>query len=1003
MERRRGCGPAGVVAVAVVVGCGGCDRRTGIVTADGQLVSDQSAVDFGPVALHAAALRRVPLVDLGMASVQVVSAASSGPDGDEVRVDVPDGGYLQAGETAQATVEFRPVRVGSASAQLAVAALDPDPQSVAVAVTGEGVDARAAIAPSVLDFGKVEMGSTATRELVASDASVLSTRVVLVPAGPDASEISIAPDVVEVAGGASQSISVSWTPTAQRSLDAWIEALPCAFCQAAQISLSGTAIPYELIAVPARLDFGAVPKDFAVEKQVALENVSTHDVQVLTLSLPGSSTDFSIDSTKLPVTLGPGGALQPAVTLPPGGDLEVGITYLTASLQAATGTLEVTSTDTGHPTLDVPLTGNVAGALIAVAPTVIDFGVVPLGAKPQKDLVIENQGSGADLHVYKVFFDPGSAPQLTLGVPAFPVTLHPTQTLTIPVYFEPDATPKVGGTIEVYSDDPYFGDVQVAVMGSARTTLPCQLDLVPPQVDFGTVPLGGGAVLAFHAVDVGPDVCVLRHLQIDPFSDPGFELPGGNVDSFVFNPGEFAQAQVAFRPARTGLANGAVSFTINDPANPEARLPLIGGGGGPTPEGATPCLAANPAWLDFGAIQPGCPTTLALGTQFENDCGAPVAVSKIYLGQGTTADFAIAARPGTPLTVPPGGRFPVTVRYAPKDQGMQAVPLFVVESDVPRPSIVPVLGEVLPPGLREDDFTQQSAAREDVLFVIANTGSMRTKMPAVLAAVPAFADALAATGLDYHVGVTTTGLTPGLDTLWACNGGVEGAEAGRLFPADGSAPRILDRTIGDLATALADDLQVGYCQYYQQGLTAMQLALTPPLSTSAKDPGTPQPNDGNAGFLRDDASLAVVAVSDDDDYSALPEADYLATLTQLSGWGTQRRVSFSAVVDVSGCPQDTRVGQRYLDVAKATAGLQEDLCAADLSPAFAALAQQASALQLVFPLSETPQPATIAVTVNGVAATGWQFVASQNAVVFQTGAAPLAGSQIAITYQAQCQ
>ncbi len=989
MNRCR-AGRRAVVVAAVLAG--GCDHRTGISSASGALATDRNAVDFGPVALHAEAVRHVRLADVGMASVQLVTATSSGPDQDEVQGVLPDGGVLQAGDAEAATLEFLPVRTGTASAQVSISALDPEAQSVTVAATGEGVDARATFAPTALDFGKVEMGSTQGVQLVASNGSPLETRVTLVPAGPDASELTMAPDVADVAAGQSQSIVVSWTPRSPHPLDAWLEALPCPFCAEEQISLGGTGIPYELIAVPSPLNFGAVPKDFAIEKDVALENVSNHALVVQAPTLTAGAGTFSLD----PKTL----AGFP-LTLPAGAAVQVGVVYTATSLQPETGNLEVKSTDHGHPTLDVPLSGNVGGALIAVAPSVVDFGVVPIGARPSKELVVQNQGSGGPLTVSRIQLT--QAGQLfATDAGAGPWSLGPQQSMTVHVYFEPLDITQETATIDVFSSDPFFPDVQVAVIGSGRTTLPCQLDLVPPQVDFGTVPEGGGAVLVFHAVDVGSDVCVMRKLKIDPLSEPGFSLPGGGVDSFVFGPGEFAQADVAYRPQRPGLVHGAVTFTINDPGNATVDLPLVGNGGGTTPAGDTPCLEASPGWLDFGPIQPGCRTILTLATDLTNACAAPVGVSKIALGTGTTHDFAIAAAPGTPLSVAPGQGFQVTVEYRPQDEGMQGVPLFVTESDVPRPAIVPVLGELLPPGAREDDFVQQSDSREDVLFVVANTGSMRTKMAAILAGLPIFADALQATALDYHVGVTTTGLTPGVDPLWPCAGGVQGAEAGRLFPADGSLPRILDTAIPDLAAALAQSFQVGYCQYYPQGLAAMQLALTPPLSTSAKDPGTPLPADGNLGFLRNDASLAVVVVSDDDDYSGLPETNDLATLAQLSGYGKQRRVSLSALVDVSGCPQDTRIGQRYLDVAKATAGLQEDLCATDLDPAFAALAGQASQLQLVFPLSEQPQPATIAVTVNGAVAASWHYDAAQNAVVFQGGAAPPAGSQIAITYIAQC-
>ncbi len=984
-----GQGRGARVALGIVVALGtACENRQAIAVADGELAVDRQKLDFGVVELHAKAIRHVKVVNVGMAAMQLVAVGAVGPDQDQFHGSALLGQQLFSDQEATVDVVYDPSRTGGATAQLDVLGQGANQQSLAVELSGTGVDAEATISPSQLDYGKVEDQSSRTRLISVENDSLLSTRVILAAAGPDAARIAVEPPLIELPAGARVSVGVTWTPAQTGTLNAWLIALPCPWCQAMRIDLTGQGIPDELIAVPGSLNFGSIPKDFSVQRTVMLENVGDHALTVETIGLaPGSSGDFAVLPGALPFSLQPGGSAKVAVS------------YLTTSLQAASGAMQVTSTDPGHPELLVPLTGGVGGALLAVAPSAVDFGVVPLGAKPMISLVLQNQGSQQDLVISSVTLT--GAPQFTIdlgpvGGPGHAITLHPQQQQELPVYFEPTDTTQVVGQIAILSNDPIFPTMDVAVLGEARTTQPCVLQLLPPAIDFGSIPVGSGAVLAFHAVDVGPDVCVFRHIRIDPASDPGFALPGGEVDSFVIDPGEFAQAQVSYRAATAGGAQGAVIFTINDPSQPDQRLPL-------TALGDQPCLTASPAWLDFGPVTPGCGAGLDLSTQITNACAHPVNVSKIWVGPGTTTDFAIAAAPTIPLALPAGAWVDVTVHYAAQDEGMQASPLFLQGDDVPRPILVPLLGERLASSRQVDDFRQQSAVREDVLFVMANTGSMRTKLPAIVSAVPSFADSLQGSGLDYHVGVTTTGLSPGPDTLWQCPGGAEGGEAGRLFPVDGSAPRILDDTISDLAEALEQNLEVGYCHYYQQGLEAMRLALTPPLSTSAKAPGTPQPNDGNLGFLRDDASLALVFLSDDNDYSGLPETDYLQTIRLLSGWGTQRRVSASAIVDVSGCPQDTLIGQRYIDVAKATGGVVSDLCAPDLSGAFQALGAQATALQRAFVLSTRPQPATIQVTVDGGASTNWSYDPVQNAVVFPSGGAPPSGSLVEVTYLAICQ
>jgi hypothetical protein len=252
--------------------------------------------------------------------------------------------------------------------------------------------------------------------------------------------------------------------------------------------------------------------------------------------------------------------------------------------------------------------------------------------------------------------------------------------------------------------------------------------------------------------------------------------------------------------------------------------------------------------------------------------------------------------------------------------------------------------------------------------------------------------------VDLHVGVTTTGINA---TNPACPGGAGGGEAGRLFPANGSGPRLFTNATPNLGQALQQAVQVGECGFEQQGLEAMRRALTSPLVDHADDPRTPLPSDGNLGFYRQTASLAVVVVSDDDDTSPDAVATYVRFLQQLKGAGNAVRSSLYAIIP-SGttCPSASGQGFRYAEAASRTGGAIESICAADFAPLLQDVVSKAFAPQTRFPLSGTPDASGVTVTVDGVPATGWVYDAASNTVVFASPPPP--GSLIAVSYTRGC-
>jgi hypothetical protein len=361
--------------------------------------------------------------------------------------------------------------------------------------------------------------------------------------------------------------------------------------------------------------------------------------------------------------------------------------------------------------------------------------------------------------------------------------------------------------------------------------------------------------------------------------------------------------------------------------------------------------------------------------------------------------------PALPFTLPSGGQVAFTLGYAPADEGGDAAG-FQVSSAEAGSMTVGVVGSAVEELTRTDHFVQETQGKVDVLFVIDNSGSMSEEQQGLAQNFAAFMSAAQDAGVDYHIGVTTTGLAPEWDAPKPCPGGVFGGEGGRLFPADGSAPRVITPATPNAAAVFAHNVSVGVCHRTEQGLEAAYRALSAPLVTTVDVPGTPEPNDGNAGFLRAQARLALVFVSDEEDLSPEPVSFYATFFQGLKG-NDPNKLSISAIVgpeDSLQCPSDWSPGSRYIALAAATGGVVESICTPDWAASLRLLSEGTFPLRRRFPLSEVPADATrIVVRVNGVPVTsGWFWDAGTLSVVFDAGAVPPAGAMVEVTYPLGC-
>jgi hypothetical protein len=196
----------------------------------------------------------------------------------------------------------------------------------------------------------------------------------------------------------------------------------------------------------------------------------------------------------------------------------------------------------------------------------------------------------------------------------------------------------------------------------------------------------------------------------------------------------------------------------------------------------------------------------------------------------------------------------------------------------------------------------------------------------------------------------------------------------------------------------ADHVNVGECCSDEQeaGLKAAQLALEDP------------PPAENVGFVRPDARLSIIFVSDEVDQSNGPVDFYVDFFKAIKGSGNDALMDASAIVgdEPSGCNGPGGVadnGARYIEVAHRTGGLFRSICTTDWGRDLADLGVLAFGVPREFTLSRQAAPAGVVVQVDGQLVTsGWHHDAETNRVIFAPASTPGRGAEIVVDYDVPC-
>ena len=360
-----------------------------------------------------------------------------------------------------------------------------------------------------------------------------------------------------------------------------------------------------------------------------------------------------------------------------------------------------------------------------------------------------------------------------------------------------------------------------------------------------------------------------------------------------------------------------------------------------------PRILVEPLDYDFGELLINCHdeydlTISSVGT-------APLVIDDLlYMN---TPELSMDTTVNLPLELEPGEELIITFSYDEEDLHNDVGTLYIFSNAEGKSEQKATHeGVGIPHGTHTDVFEQEEIRKSDILFVIDISCSMSQEQDLMSENMETFVEKLVLSEVDFQAAVITTDdITP-----------IGGVMYGDDFDVVSQLAAAVDVGNGGSATEMGQE-------------RAMEAIDTlGPLS-----PGK---------FVREDAFLSIVVVSDEDDVSPLTEIEYYDFFMSIKD---PDMFAWHSVVATGILPTDPAIcnpsatGFRYMDQSFYTYGVALDICG-DWGESLTVLAESSYRIEDTYPLTKDAISTSIKVSVDGVELTeGWVYNDISNVVYLE--------------------
>ncbi len=958
-------------------------------------------VDFGPVASGTCADKVAKIYNAGSKPTSVVAASlwvSGSPD---FKIKTPPSSEAIAPNAAVDVVLTFCPKPGEDIDSTELMVEDQEGKVAVAKVLGAEITPKMTIVPPTINYGAVQLGSKNKKTFKIFSDGLSPLTVSKIEFAPQSKVKSL---TLSDAGpftlqkGESRSIEVTLDAATGLANDG----SPIAIVFVASNDLAKPSVSLPVFAKTETgvlkvtpddfVDFSTVGKGLVVDRVVSLFNAGSAPIQVKSLTITSDPhAEFQVlTSADLPPTSGAG---PHALGAGKGAEFKVRFTFKGPVGQQAKGNLRISSDDPSKPEWDLPLFATRADGTncnIQFVPNILNFGVLSYGSAKTLALTVKNIGSGYCLLDVGKDANGKDLPAATRVLDCAP----------------PPSLPGL----------PALGSAKCALIGAPAFTV-----FAPSTALFELAPGQSGKLNVFFDAPTDGGL----------FADPKTILK------------RFGLVSIRYRDQSTGLAKW-FPLDPTDAAKVPTYAPNLEAGVGQS------AVTVLPDQIDFGLVTVGCKSKVHEVSVY-NAGITPVYVTKVEL-DGCGIEIDKVAWPGIPkvgLEVTQTVPVKFGLQYAPQNVGKDACQMVVTtgvnglctdavgntkgdcqttadcaagEGCLGQVFTVPLKGEGTLLDEFTDEFEQGAGKKVDVLFVIDNSGSMGDEQQNLVDNFKTFVQIATLWQNDYHLGVVTTDMD-------------KGNESGKLREMNGT--RIITPTTSGGADLFKQVAKVGTSgSASEQGLAAAESALKLPhvydagkACTVDKDCGTDGfcvkdadgPGKGcgghNRGFLRKNAGLEIVFLSDEEDSSPQALKYYANFFWSLKGIVNKGLFHAHAIVGLqnnggsgsSGC--DAAKGSRYITVAQDSGGQVASICDKSFSKALENIGQVAFGLSHQFFLTMTAEASTVTVSINNKPCTGgaktWSYEPNSNSVIFIAAAAggqcvPQQGDKVKIYYKTLC-
>ncbi|MEZ4266960.1 MAG: choice-of-anchor D domain-containing protein [Myxococcota bacterium] len=987
-----------------------------------------SVLEFGDVARGESALRVVTLRHVGREGVihlNPVRLLGGSPDlsidsiesvdlapGAETRIrvkytsgdDAPDVGELLIGLNIGATPEVR------------------------IPITTPGQRGRLIAVPGTLDFGVVQAGAPKTVTVGITNVGTAPAELTSAEGlGADAVDFSFAiPPGTVVNPGQRVEVEATYAPVGGGSDKGVMRINTDRPDVSVEIPVQGEEQTPILVVSPSIVQLGWIEPGGSHLVTVKMRNEGN-------VALTVNSIDLLDQVPSLVLANVP----QQPFELEPEGEAKFGVFFSPLEEIPQTGQplgrIVIGSTDEARNPLELPIYGaaGVPGVLVN-PPDVVDFAYVAEGFKARRSVTVLNVGKATVTVTDAALQNPTSG-EFAVGNPeALPAQLKPGETVALELTFE--NTKGDSGTefaqFVIHTSDALVKEYPLDVVARRSERATCEPAFVPNILAMGAQAVGTKVQKQISVVNYGAGNCeyrsweligcdkvqqAVRHRFVCDPQQPGSAFavvdapaPGeklGPGDSLTFGV-EFTAPPVFNTVLGRDQYFAKMTALMHDPNSGLLKLVAPPGGWGKgynlSGESALPLLAVDPPSINFGLVRRDCESAAQVVTI--TNLGPLAATVTGVSSPNCGGDMVVKNLPAFPLTVPGYERAYIEVAFTPTSGGAAQCQLVITTNAANLPeAAVDLSGDVVDFDHFVDSLVQQPTPRVDVLFVIDDSFSMADKQLLVSKELPKLIDVAATWGQDFHLAVTTT----------------DDVKVRGKFK--GTPPYTV--TAGDL-DLFAQFLLVGVTgSGEEKGLEGAWLAVSGSNVAETEIACVDKPNacpqgfrcienlcrGANWGFLRPNADLVIIIISDEEDSSPQTPLWYVSHFAALKAPQSGHGVKMHAVVTTpEGCKSATfgTAGLRYIEAVKAFQGHVASICATDFAAEFDAIGDKTFGLKDQFLPSLPVEPSTLQVRVNGQACTtGWAWNPNTQAVVFDRDGPcfPPFDATVDIEYDVRCQ